>query len=222
MKINRLYFLLLCTLALVGGAHASTAEIAYTGGDYPDGAKPGEVWCLITTPPQFKTVSEEFLCQPASCRFEKIPAVYEMQSEQVCCKKESTRCIDIPAVYKTESYEVQKCACRTEWQKVDCDNVNVSADTKEQKGVCMTLVRVPATFETRCRQVCVTPASTRTEVVPAQFKTIEKRVCTCEKSERRIEIPARYETRTKEVCVAPNRKVWRLTSCGVATASLGQ
>jgi hypothetical protein len=225
MKINSVGCLLLCTLALVfvGGARAAD-DVAYTGGAHPEHAKPGEVWCLITTPPQFKTVSEEVMCAPASCRFEKIPAVYEMQSEQVCSRKESTRCIDIPAVYKSESYEVQKCASRTEWQTVDCDNVNVSVAAKEQKGKCVALVTIPATFETLCRQVCVTPASTRTEVIPAEFKTVEKRVCTSEESQRRIEVPARYETRTKEVCVSNEQKVWRLSSCSApaGVASCGK
>src|SRR5207302_709599 len=137
MQVNKMYCLLLCTLALVAGARAgATEDVAYTGGAYPEHAKPGEVWCLITTPPQFKTVSEQYECQPASCRFEKIPAVYKTETEQVVCQKESTRCIDIPAVFKTESFQVEKCPSRTEWQKVDCDSVNVSVEAKEQKGKC--------------------------------------------------------------------------------------
>jgi len=250
MQINRKYCLLLCTLALVAGARAgATEDIAYTGGAYPEHAKPGEVWCLITTPPQFKTVSEEYMCQPASCRFEKIPAVYKTETEQVVCQKErkrcidipavyetvceqvcskpegrrcikipaeyetrteqvicrpeSTRCINIPAVFKTESYEVEKCASRTEWQNVKCDNVNVSVDGKEQKGKCVALVVIPATFETLCKQVCVTPCSTRTEVIPAEYKTIEKRVCVKPCSETFEVIPAEFKSVDKRVCVKP-------------------
>jgi hypothetical protein len=85
------------------------------------------------------------------------------------------------------------------------------------------LVTIPATFETHCKQVCVTPASTRTEVIPAVYKTVEKRVCSCEESQRRIEIPAVYATRTKQVCVGNEQKFWRLSSCpapiGVASCN---
>src|SRR5437868_10946695 len=189
MKFTNVCCSILYSVALIVFARAGAAgDIAYNGGDHPEHASAGEVWCLITTPPQFKTVSEEYMCQPASHKCERIPAVYEMQSEQVCCKKEGTRCIDVPAVYKSESYQVEKCGCRTEWQKSDCDKVNMSAD--EQKSNCMVLVKIPATFETRCRQICVTPATTQTEVIPAKFKTIEKRVCVSAESERRIDFPA--------------------------------
>ena len=221
MQVNKTYCLLLCTMALIAGAAGATDDVAYTGGAYPEHAKPGEVWCLVTTPAQFKTVSEEYMCQPATCRFEKIPAVYKTETEQVICQKESTRCYSIPAVYKTESYQVEKCASRTEWQNVNCDGV--STDAKEQKGRCVALVTIPASFETRSKQVCVTPASTRSEVIPAVYKTVEKRVCSCEESQRRIEIPAVYATRNKQVCVGNEQKVWRLSSCpapiGVASCN---
>jgi hypothetical protein len=200
-------------LTLVLGAGANAQDVAYTGGSNPEHAKPGEVWCLMTTPPTFKTVSEQYECKPASCRFEVTPAVYEMQSEQVLCRKESTRCYPVAAVYKTESYQVEKCASRTEWQKVDCDSVKVSGDVKEEKDRCVALVTIPASYETRSRQVCVTPASTRSEVIPAQYKTVEKRVRTCEESKRRIEIPAQFATRTKEVCTGNGSKFWRLSDC---------
>lgn len=214
MQNNKMCCLLLCVVGLIGSASLrATEDVPYNGGSHPEHAQPGEVWCLITTPPQYKTVSEEVLCKPASCTYETIPAVYKTVCEQVCCKKESTRCIPVPAVYKTETYEVQKCPSRTEWQSVDCDNINVSVDAKEQKGKCVALVTIPAVFETRTREVCVTPASTRTEVIPAEYKTVEKRVCETPESKRRIDIPAVYETRTKEVCVGPERKVWRLTAC---------
>ena len=50
------------------GAGANAQDVAYTGGSNPEHAKPGEVWCLMTTPPTFKTVSEQYECKPASCR----------------------------------------------------------------------------------------------------------------------------------------------------------
>src|SRR4051794_32978435 len=82
MRVNKWSCLFLCAAAVIGGScFTQNTEVAYTGGAYPEHAKPGEVWCLVTTPATFKTVSEEYTCQPASCRFEKIPAVYVMESE---------------------------------------------------------------------------------------------------------------------------------------------
>ncbi|HEY3320470.1 MAG TPA: hypothetical protein VGP72_08390 [Planctomycetota bacterium] len=183
----------------------------------PSIAKPGEVWCVVTTPARFESVCEQVMVEKASCRYETIPAVYENQCETVCCREESKRCHDVPAVYKTETYSVQKCAERTEWKKVDCCNADLSGG--EHKGDCYGLVTIPAKFETCSRQVLVTPASKWWETIPAEYKTVEKRVCVSPESKRRIDIPARYETRTKQVCVDPGHKVWRLTTCSVPTAS---
>jgi hypothetical protein len=214
MQISKMCGFFLCSMMLVLSAVVgATDDVAYTGGSNPEHAKPGEVWCLVTTAPQYKTVTERYECKPASCRFEVIPAVYEMQSEQVCVRKESKRCIAIPAVYRTETYNVEKCPARTEWQKVDCDATNVTASADESKGRCVALVAIPATFETRSRQICVSPASTRSEVIAAEFKNVEKRVRTCEESKRRIDVPAEFATRTKEVCTDNGKKVWRLSSC---------
>src|SRR6185295_18319991 len=59
-------------------------EVPYTGGKHPPNAKPGEVWCIVTIPAQFKTVCEQVCVKPPSCTFECVPARYETRTEKVC------------------------------------------------------------------------------------------------------------------------------------------
>jgi hypothetical protein len=183
----------------------------YGGGDKPSHAMPGEVWCLVTLPPVYKTVGEEVMVAPASFTCETIPAEYETVSEKVCVSPAKERCINIPAEYRTETYTETVCAARTEWREIPCSTVTLAAG--EKQGVCFGLVTIPEVTKECSRQVLVTPASTKYETIPAEFKTVEKTICVKAEATRRTEIPARFETRTKEVCVSSGQKVWRLTDC---------
>ena len=194
-------------------APKTTADVPfYTGGgDKPSFAKVGEVWCLVTLPPMFETVSEQVLAAPESSTCETIPAVYETISEKVLVSPARETCIKTPATYRTEEYTVTKCPARTEWREINCASVNVNAD--EQKGNCYGLVTIPEITETRCRQVLVTPTSFHYETIPAEYKTCEKTICVKAEARHETIIPARYETRTKEVCVSSGQQVWRLSDC---------
>jgi len=218
MYVNRNLCLFLCALVFVGGKWVHSQDVPYNGESRPTHAQPGEVWCLVTLAPDYRTVTEQVMCQPASCTYETIPAKYETRSKQVMCKKESKRCINIPAEYADECYEVLKCPARTEWQRVNCD-ANVTLNQCEEKGACYGLVTIPTVYETKTRRVCVKPASATYEVIPAEYKTVEEEYCVQAKSKRRIEIPARYETRSKQICVSSGVKVWRLTSCTTSVSS---
>jgi len=244
-NVIQIKFLLLCTVALCGAAFGSaTGEVVFSegnsdsgnvgtqvkasvvvadvpfykgSGDRPTHAKPGEVWCLVTLPPVYKTVSEQVCVEPASFRCETIPAEYETVSEKVCVCPAKERCINTPAEYTTETYTVTVCSARTELREIECAEVNLASG--ETKGKCFGLVTIPAVTKECSRQVLVTPASTRYEAIPAEFKTVEKTICVKPEMKHQIDIPARYETRTSEVCVSCGEKVWRLTSCGVPEVS---
>ena len=112
------------------GARASD-EIAFDGGKPPQ-AQPGECWCLVELPPQYKTVTERVMVAPETCRVEPIPAVYETRSERVCVRPESKVCREIPAEFRTESYRVcvKDETCRKE--KIPA----VYEDRTEQVMVC--------------------------------------------------------------------------------------
>ena len=94
---------LLCSVALLPGVSNAADEIAYTEGSRPP-AGPGEVWCLVELPAQFKTVSEQVMVQPESCTFETVPAEFRTVQEQVCSRPASKRRSEIPAEYKTETF----------------------------------------------------------------------------------------------------------------------
>src|SRR5579862_9219979 len=115
MRTASSVFVLLCTAALAAGSCFAVDEIEYREGSRPPAA-PGEVWCLVTLPAQYKTVSERCMVAPASCRYETIPAEYETRTERVCSKPECKRAIEVPAEYTTETYQecVKKASCRKE------------------------------------------------------------------------------------------------------------
>lgn len=106
-------------------------------GQPPEYAKPGEVWC----------------CVP-----------YEVPGapQRVCVQEECTQAIEIPAVYETVSEQVLVSEARTEWRRIECENVSGSE--------CWSLVEIPAQYETRTREVLRSPATVRYERSPARFE----------------------------------------------------
>jgi hypothetical protein len=154
----------------------------------------------IKIPATFKTESYQALVSGESCRTEKIPAVYEDRSETVMVRKASQRRISVPAVHQTESYQVCSSPARNEWKKTDCEGKSAGGDLKMVSGECWCLVTIPAVFETRTRDVCVSKESCVMETIPAEFKTVCKKVCVKPEGNIKIAVPAVYETRTREVC----------------------
>ena len=72
-------------------------------------------------PAEYKEVSKQVCCKPASCSYESIPAVYEDRECKVCTCGESKRKIEIPAKYETRTHEVQTCGVRKVWRKTECN-----------------------------------------------------------------------------------------------------
>jgi hypothetical protein len=200
-------WLFLAPLAMAAAMCAAVEEVPYTEGSRPPASGPGECWCLVTIPAQYKTVTEQCQVSPPSCTWEEVPAVMETRKKRVCVKPETKVKVEIPAEYKTETYTkcVKKETCRKE--KVPA----VYEDREERVKVCgpkTRKIKVPATFKTVEEQVCVSPASsewkkvncTEANVVKGQGETKDE--CWC-----LVAIPARYETRTREVCVDKEKEI---------------
>ena len=182
-------------------------------GAMPAGAVCGEAWCCVFIPPVYTTVTEKICTQPESCREEWVPPVYETRQKQVCTCPEQTRTIPIPAVYNTVEDCIEVCPSRCEWQRVEC---GTAGSTAGEKGECFALVTIPATYEKRQRQVCVTPEACRTEVIPAVYATETEQVQVACGYNKKIPIPACYEDRCSQVCQQQGRWEWQKnTACAV-------
>jgi hypothetical protein len=179
-------------------------------GQVPAQARAGEVWCYVRVPAVTRTVQEQFCVQPATCRQEWVPPVTQDVCEQVCVKPEETRCIPIPARYETVCEQVMVCPAKTEWRKVACEPKSLSEG--EQLGECWTLCEIPPVYETRSKQVCVAPESSRSECIPAVYENRTKTITVQEGFYKNIEVPAVYETRCREEVVCPARWEWRRTT----------
>lgn len=205
-------------------------------GAFPANAKPGEAWCCVYIPPVYNTVSKQVCTCPESCNKEwvpptyktvteqvmvecervnriPVPAVYETVTETVCVKPECQEQIPVPAEYQTVEECFEVCPARTEWQRVDCATQGCATG---QGGECFALVTIPATYEKRQKQVCVTPEACRTEVIPAVYAEECEQVQVACGYNKDIPIPAVYQTVTKQVCNQEGRWEWQKnTSCAV-------
>lgn len=173
----------------------------------PEGVKPGEAWCRILIPAQYKDVEEQVCVCPATTRCEQIPAVFEERTRQVCVCPAKTKTIKIPGEYETQTEKVLVCAARTEWRKIPCTPSQLAAG--EKQGDCWQLVEIPAQYKDVCKRVCVKEPSCKTETIPPVYKTVTEKVCVKPASTKQIPVPAKYETRTRKELVAPCRWEWR-------------
>lgn len=158
-----------------------------------------------TVPATYKTVTEEVLVSEASTTTEVVPATYKTETrmvpveaaasqgsseqefeevtEEVLVSPAQTREIEVPAVYETVTERVKTKDAFTEWRPggkvyaigAEALGGTVLANRVTSSGV-MTLVEIPAEFETVTKRILVTPASTRTETVPAKYETVTRRV----------------------------------------------
>jgi hypothetical protein len=95
----------------------------------PDKDTPmGEVFCLRTTPPEFKTIRTQCLVRPASVRTVCIPAEYQMVRRQVVACPATTRKVCIPAEYDSIEKTVLVCPERVKWEHIVCED-KLTSDT---------------------------------------------------------------------------------------------
>jgi hypothetical protein len=128
-------------------------------------------------------VSKDFRCGDEFSLCE-VPAKFVTVCKQVIDKEATTASITIPA--RTKTVCVQRLVADADVRKVVCPAEYATLE----RGVCgkseVTTCSIPAKFETVCKQVMVTPASSF-----------------------RVEIPAKYETICRQVLDQPATTVWR-------------
>jgi hypothetical protein len=172
-------------------------------GAFPAEAKPGEAWCCVYIPPEYKTETYQVCCRPESCTEECVPAVMGTRPKQVCTSPCSQRCETIPAEYATQEECIEVCPARTEWQKVECPQGG------EQREGCYALVTIPPTFEKRTKTICTKEASTRTIDIPAVYETVMETYEVSPAYTKKIPVPAEYKTESKQICVREGQWVWK-------------
>jgi hypothetical protein len=87
----------------------------------PDLAVKGDIYCLRTTPAQYKTIRTQCLVRAAHTRCVTIPAEYQTVRRQVLARAASTRKVCIPAEYEDVTRSVMVCPERWKWEHVVCE-----------------------------------------------------------------------------------------------------
>ena len=172
----------------------------------PPAAKPGEAWCRVTTPAQYKTVSETVCSQCAGCRRLWVPPVTETRFREVCVTPACSCEVDVPGVTRTVRTCETVCPARTETRKVDCATGNGCGCPPQD---CYATVEVPAQTRTVAHEVCIQAPSKRVKYSPPRYRT-EAVVCEIQPGRwETVQTPAVYETVTRQVCVAPEQTSWK-------------
>ena len=184
---------------------ATKDEIQFVEGQLPPTANSGEIWCLVTKSPVYKSVTEKVMIRPATFYFETVPATYEAKEEQVLIEPEKQRAITIPAHYKMEtvqkllkeeSYEYQVVPPVYKWEE---EQVEVSP-TKEQMSVS------DAMYKIESEQVLVEPARTEWVKVACDDKNVNiQRRESKDDCYTMVSIPAKYETVSKQVLASSEK-----------------
>jgi len=79
-----------------------------------------DVFCLVSSPPEYKTVRTQCMVKPASVQEVVIPAEYNMVRKQKLVCPATTKKIAIPAEYQDVEKTVTVATGRMEWQRVQC------------------------------------------------------------------------------------------------------
>lgn len=173
----------------------------------PADARAGEAWCKFYVPPKYETVTKRVLVKPACSTKEWVPAKYEERTKKVCSKPASSRRVQIPGEFETRTERVLVRAAREEWQKIDCDAMEL--EDGEKQGECWRLVKVPAEYKSVTKKVCVKEPSCRVEEIPAEYKTVTEKVMVKAGYYKEIPVEAVYKTVEKKQLVAKGRWEWR-------------
>jgi len=88
----------------------------------------GEVFCLRTTPPAYKTIRMRCLVKPACARQVAVPGEYQTIRRQVVACPPRTRRVNIPEEYENITRTVMVCAERVKWEHIVCED-KLTSDT---------------------------------------------------------------------------------------------
>lgn len=169
--------------------------------DRPVGAKPGQCFAKVRTPPRLETFVEQVVVTPARREPRTIPAEYEYFQQQVMVSPERMERIDVPATYRTvhETVVVRPAGVRlertppvwdtivetvlvrpayTEWRRsyVRPNGYLPVGYRQTATGEIMCLVEVPATYDRVQRRVMVRPAGAIEVREPAITKVVARQV----------------------------------------------
>jgi hypothetical protein len=174
-------------------------ELPFEEGKAPPKAGPGEIWCLVTKPAEYKTITKTVTTLPETFYYEIVPAKFEMKEETVVVEPEKKIPVVTPAKYETKTVQ------------------------KLLKEATVRYEIVPATYEWVEEEVQVKSAGETLSVSQASYKTVTEKVLVKEAHKewhkidcdeqgviisRReskddcyhlIEVPAQYQTVTKQV-----------------------
>jgi len=79
-----------------------------------------DVFCLVSSPPEHKTVRTQCMVKPAGVQEVVIPAEYNTVRKQKVACPATTKKISIPAEYQDVQKTVTVATGRMEWQRVQC------------------------------------------------------------------------------------------------------
>lgn len=179
--------------AAAGGCTTSScyrAPVSNCGG--------GSCYKLVSTPPVYDTVNENYVVRPERTFSRVIPAQYESVTEQVVLRPERRIARHIPAQYRTVSEKVLISQATRRWE--------VSRDAYGQTTGCW--VDVPAQYGYQQRTVEVSPASVDYDVVSAVYGQRSRRVMVSASRVVHETVPAEYATRQRQVMVSPGSQHW--------------
>jgi hypothetical protein len=186
--------------------------------DRPPAAHPGEAWCRVKIPAVYETRCETITVECETCRCEWVPPVYETRVREVCVKPPCAKEIHVPAVSRTIEECVEICPARVELQRVCCP-VNPCPDPcAPRQEECFAEVQIPAQTKRMCREVCVTPAATKTVYEPALYETVVENCVVKPGYWRTVPAPAVHDRVCHQVCVQPERWEWRRNDACVVPA----
>jgi hypothetical protein len=98
--------------------------------------KPRDVFCLVSTPAEYKTIRSQCLVRKACTREETIPAEYSMVRRQVVAVPAKTRKNCIPAEYADVEKTVMVADSVIKWEHIVCAD-KITADTVNKVKVAL-------------------------------------------------------------------------------------
>ena len=179
----------------------------------PPGAKAGQCYARVFTPPvyetttksvlareasetirvtesSYETVQERILVREAGKELQVIPARYDWVEERVLVKEASERLEVVPAQYETIEEQMLVRPASTAWKKGRGPIEKINHMT----GEIMCLVETPAEYRTVRTQKLVSAASTRKISIPEEYATVKKRLMVEGPKTVEVEVPAVYDT----------------------------
>ena len=156
--------------------------------------------------PEFETVTETVVIQPASVEYVSTPIVYQTVQETVVVQEASTELVTIPAVYEWVEGDIEGSSTELEFIPPEYETVTETIVVQEASTE---YVSIPKSYETVKETIIVQPEylSKDGKVVPAVTEEVARRVIKTPASTTERVIPAKTSTVTRQVLKTPGRTV---------------